>query len=661
MSNYTFFLSNGVTEITVVDSAVNNTYSVPLLGQNTTAYGDDVALGVMRHLENFAAPDAPNANANIAGGTASALKGQLWFDSANSVLNVNVGTTATPNWKPLSSIAQGTAANNMLRYDATASSWVEEAQAKLTTGGSFRLYETGLTNFVAFNPGSPGAADFQIESNGLNNLYVDDFNTILLRDATELHITGGTGNAATIELSAPNNTDALINTSTVNRLSLGGSLFTVSIEGSLGLEERASAPADETGYGQIWVNSANNGLYYTNEAGTDVRIDVSAGGTVTATSGADNRIAVFTSATNIEGDATLTWDATTATMTLFNTGNTDSAAFQHDGTDFNTTFANTTDWNLSGLTTFRVTGNIDATGNVEGSSLDIVNTNTFQITNGAETTFDVNGASALNIRGMDQNDTGLNLEDGMSLAFEDQAQANPIVIQNTGVGGSAAQLEFTTTAVSPGVFFFDGIALRVYDSSNTDYGRFDHDGTDFNIRGVGATAINIIPTGTELGLEVIANSNTNLYANNIQSGGSWTISGDRTSRLYVVESDTSTQRPVGYNITPTRSTGSGTLILGREDVSYFLSKDGVGSAMTVQVPNDAAIPIGATFIVSNDGTTSGNITISQGASTSLEWMDGSGGAAVTGNRTLAVRGICTLRKASASGTHRWLIWGAGLS
>lgn len=132
-------------------------------------------------------------------------------------------------------------------------------------------------------------------------------------------------------------------------------------------------------------------------------------------------------------------------------------------------------------------GDLDVIGDVEAQSLTIVNTNTFQLTNGTETTFDVNAASALNIRGMDENDTGLNLEDGMLLTFEDTAQANPISLRNTGVGGGAAQIEVESATASLGFYFKDGMAIRVYDGANTDYLQISTDTTDVQFSATGVS------------------------------------------------------------------------------------------------------------------------------------------------------------------------------
>jgi len=52
----------------------------------------------------------------------------------------------------------------------------------------------------------------------------------------------------------------------------GGYIF----DNSLKIGEIASAVADTTNYGQLWVRSSDNALMYTNESGTDYTVDVTA-------------------------------------------------------------------------------------------------------------------------------------------------------------------------------------------------------------------------------------------------------------------------------------------------------------------------------------------------------------------------------------------------
>ena len=167
-----------------------------------------------------------------------------------------------------------------------------------------------------------------------------------------------------------------------------------------------------------------NGDIWTTTSGLFVRVNGSTVGPLTANTGTgnvsntgtpvNNQLAVWTNSTTIEGDAGLTFD---------------SAG----------TFA-------------------------------IIETNTLQlIASSSEATIDVNTHSALNIRGMDENDTGLNIEDGASLTFEDRSQANQITIQNTGTGGSSSPLIVSSVATLPGIYFEDGFEVRLYEGTNTTY------------------------------------------------------------------------------------------------------------------------------------------------------------------------------------------------
>jgi len=79
-----------------------------------------------------------------------------------------------------------------------------------------------------------------------------------------------------------------------------------------------------------------------------------------------------------------------------------------------------------------------------------------------------------------------------------------------------------------------------------------------------------------------------------------------------------------------------------------------GGAASVTIPpnSSVAFPIGTTIPVVNDG--SGVRTITQGAGVTLKWA----GTGTTGNRSLAVGGLCNLLKVA---TDTWFVSGAGLS
>jgi len=82
---YNFTKSDG-SQITVNNDAIDNTYSLGLIGRNTTDYGLTVAKNTIRHLENFAESTPPSG---------TPLVGQLWYKSDEGTLRVYDGST----WK----------------------------------------------------------------------------------------------------------------------------------------------------------------------------------------------------------------------------------------------------------------------------------------------------------------------------------------------------------------------------------------------------------------------------------------------------------------------------------------------------------------------------------------------------------------------------------
>ena len=99
----------------------------------------------------------------------------------------------------------------------------------------------------------------------------------------------------------------------------GGMFF--SEHGSLAMKEKAAAAADTAAYGQLWVKTATpNELYFTTDAGDDIQLTSgtsAAGGGSGAVSavanGSNNRIATFSSADALNGEANLTYDGSTLT------------------------------------------------------------------------------------------------------------------------------------------------------------------------------------------------------------------------------------------------------------------------------------------------------------------------------------------------------------
>jgi len=87
---YSFNRSDG-TAISVANDAIDNTYSLGLIGRNTVDYGLTMAKNTVLQLENFASSTPPSG---------TALTGQLWYNTTEETLRVYNGST----WKRATAI-----------------------------------------------------------------------------------------------------------------------------------------------------------------------------------------------------------------------------------------------------------------------------------------------------------------------------------------------------------------------------------------------------------------------------------------------------------------------------------------------------------------------------------------------------------------------------
>ena len=141
--SYNLTLTDGTPLVTVTDgSADTSTTSLTFIGKNYPGYGVYLNENFIGLLENFSRTTAPTAP----------LKGQIWWDSGNSILKVYNGTI----WKVLgNSTASATAPANPVAGDT----WFDTAnnQLKVYTGsywlvvGPFVAPGGPLTEFVANN------------------------------------------------------------------------------------------------------------------------------------------------------------------------------------------------------------------------------------------------------------------------------------------------------------------------------------------------------------------------------------------------------------------------------------------------------------------------------------------------------------------------------
>jgi hypothetical protein len=95
--SYPITKTDGTQIGTISDGTVNSSAtSLTLIGKNYAGYGNFLNENYVKLLENFAYTNAP----------AAAITGQLWFDTAKSVLKVYNGS----QWKPISSSASSATA-----------------------------------------------------------------------------------------------------------------------------------------------------------------------------------------------------------------------------------------------------------------------------------------------------------------------------------------------------------------------------------------------------------------------------------------------------------------------------------------------------------------------------------------------------------------------
>ena len=128
----------------------------------------------------------------------------------------------------------------------------------------------------------------------------------------------------------------------------------VDASGTVFIQERADAQADEAGKGQLWVdNQTPCELYFTTDAGNDIQITsgtsvVGPASAVSMTNGSDNRIATATGAAALNGEANLTFDGNTLTLTDA-VSDTSAGTFTAVDVNFDKTGASTSDNTMIGL------------------------------------------------------------------------------------------------------------------------------------------------------------------------------------------------------------------------------------------------------------------------------------------------------------------------
>ena len=121
---YTINLTDGTVFATIADGTINTSSSMTLIGKNYAGYGDFLDTNFIHLLENGSNTTPPGAP----------LTGQLWWDSANSLLKVYNGTL-------FKTISAATASASAPSSNSTGDLWYDTVNAQLNvwTGTAWLL------------------------------------------------------------------------------------------------------------------------------------------------------------------------------------------------------------------------------------------------------------------------------------------------------------------------------------------------------------------------------------------------------------------------------------------------------------------------------------------------------------------------------------------
>ena len=121
---YTINLTDGTIFATIADGTINTSSSMILVGKNYAGYGEFLDENFIHLLENGSNTSAPG----------NPLTGQLWWDSANSLMKVYTGTQ-------FKTISAATASSSAPTNNVTGDIWWDTTnqQLKVWNGSSFTL------------------------------------------------------------------------------------------------------------------------------------------------------------------------------------------------------------------------------------------------------------------------------------------------------------------------------------------------------------------------------------------------------------------------------------------------------------------------------------------------------------------------------------------
>ena len=160
---YTINKTNGAVLSTISDGTVDSTTDLTLIGKNYAGYGEFQNENFVKLLENFANSSAPSAP----------VAGQMWWDTANSLLKVYTGTS-------FKTVSSSTASASTPSSSVTGDLWWDTTNGQLkvyngsgfTTIGPAFTSGTGTSGAIVETVTDSGATDHVVVKLYVNNTVV---------------------------------------------------------------------------------------------------------------------------------------------------------------------------------------------------------------------------------------------------------------------------------------------------------------------------------------------------------------------------------------------------------------------------------------------------------------------------------------------------------
>lgn len=235
------------------------------------------------------------------------------------------------------------------------------------------------------------------------------------------------------------------------------------------------------------------------------------------------------------------------------------------------------------------------------------------------------------------------------------ADATPTTSANTFMQFQRTATAATDIRALTNFYVRGGNPLRIYDSGNTDYGAWTHDGTDF-LLSLTTTANYYISghtQGVKIGSGIYLAEQSAADADIAGFGQVW-ISSDTPCTPWYTD-DAGNDYPLGFAAYRTFANQTDTVDQYYVNGAWY-SDNATAYTLTLEASSSTAFPVGAQFTIWNEG--SGTLTINEGTGDTLWLLDGSAVTDTAGGCTMAQGGYATVIRKSAA---TWLIMGAGLT